>query len=63
MKDLNSSITINVDISNTELMSEINTVCIELSLSIDQFIAYAINKLLYDIKFIHSMRFTDKDIQ
>lgn len=61
MKDLNSSITINVDITNTELMSEINTVCTELLLSLDQFITYSINKLLYDIKFVRSLRFTDKD--
>lgn len=61
MKDLNSSITINVDITNTELMSEINTVCTELSLSLDQFITYSINKLLYDIKLVRSLRFTDKD--
>lgn len=63
MKDLNSSVTINVDITNTELLSEINTVCTELSLSLDQFITYSINKLLYDIKLVRSLRVIDKNIK
>lgn len=56
MKDLNSSANIKVDITNTELMLEINSICIELSLSLDQFITYAINKLLHDIKFIRDIK-------
>lgn len=60
MKDLNSSIDIKIDITNTELMLEINTICIELSISLDQFITYAINKLLYDIKFVHNIRTIDR---
>lgn len=60
MKDLNSSVDIKIDITNTELMLEINTICIELSMSLDQFITYAINKLLYDIKFVHNIRSIDR---
>jgi hypothetical protein len=60
VKDLNSSIDIKIDITNTELMLEINTICIELSISLDQFITYAINKLLYDIKFVHNIRTIDR---
>ncbi|UZQ49592.1 hypothetical protein [Clostridium kluyveri] len=54
MKKLNSSVTINIDIVNTELMLEINVTCTELSLSLEQFITYAINKLLYDLKFVNN---------
>ncbi|EDK34938.1 Hypothetical protein CKL_2929 [Clostridium kluyveri DSM 555] len=63
MKKLNSSVTINIDIVNTELMLEINVTCTELSLSLEQFITYAINKLLYDIKFVHNLKFVNNDIQ
>ncbi|APM40174.1 hypothetical protein BS101_16210 [Clostridium kluyveri] len=63
MKKLNSSVTINIDIVNTELMLEINVACTELSLSLEQFITYAINKLLYDIKFVHNLKFVNDDIQ
>lgn len=63
MKKLNSSVTINIDIVNTELMLEINVACTELSLSLEQFITYAINKLLYDIKFVHNLKFVNNDIQ
>ncbi|WP_333861565.1 hypothetical protein [Clostridium sp.] len=62
MKKLNSSVTINIDIVNTELMLEINVACTELSLSLEQFITYAINKLLYDIKFVHNPKFVNDDI-
>ncbi|WP_198039498.1 hypothetical protein [Clostridium kluyveri] len=55
--------TINIDIVNTELMLEINVACTELSLSLEQFITYAINKLLYDIKFVHNLKFVNDDIQ
>ncbi|MCH3965522.1 MAG: hypothetical protein LKE46_14890 [Clostridium sp.] len=61
MKNLNSSVNIKVDITNTELLLEINTICIELSITLDQFITYAINKLLYDIKFVHNIRSIDKN--
>lgn len=63
MKKLNSSVTINIDIVNTELMLEINVAFTELSLSLEQFITYAINKLLYDIKFVHNLKFVNNDIQ
>jgi hypothetical protein len=61
VKNLNSSVNIKVDITNTELLLEINTICIELSITLDQFITYAINKLLYDIKFVHNIRSIDKN--
>ena len=61
MKNLNSSVNIKVDITNIELLLEINTICIELSITLDQFITYAINKLLYDIKFVHNIRSIDKN--
>lgn len=53
---IKSSIIINIEITDKELLSKIDTVCTELSLSLDQFMLYAINKLLYDIKLVHSLR-------
>ncbi|MCD2346855.1 hypothetical protein [Clostridium guangxiense] len=56
MNDIKTSITINITIDNIELISEVNTICDELSLSLEQFISYSINKLIYDIRFVHAIR-------
>lgn len=56
MKDLKTTITLNIEINNQELLSRIDTICIELSISLEEFILYSIDKLLYDIKFVHNLR-------
>lgn len=56
MNDIKTSVTINITINNIELISEVNTICNELSLSLEQFISYSINKLIYDIHFVHYIR-------
>lgn len=56
MNDIKTSVTINITIDNIELISEINTICNELSLSLEQFISYSVNKLIYDIYFVHNIR-------
>ncbi|MFL0250132.1 hypothetical protein ACJDT4_06830 [Clostridium neuense] len=56
MNDIKTSVTINITINNIELISEVNTICNELSLSLEQFISYSVNKLIYDIHFVHDIR-------
>lgn len=56
MNDIKTSVTINITIDNIDLISEVNTICNELSLSLEQFISYSINKLIYDIHFVHDIR-------
>ncbi|URZ14154.1 hypothetical protein CLFE_001390 [Clostridium felsineum DSM 794] len=56
MNDIKTSVTINITINNIELISEVTTICNELSLSLEQFISYSVNKLIYDIHFVHNIR-------
>lgn len=56
MNDIKASIILKVEITNTEVYSKIGTVCTELALTLDEFMLYSINKLLYDIEFVHNIR-------
>jgi hypothetical protein len=56
VKDLKATVSMNIEITNQEILSKIDTICTELSLSLDQFIIYSIDKLLYDIQFVHNLR-------
>lgn len=61
MKDyIKSSITINIEMDDNELLSKIDNICNELSLSLDQFILSAINKMIYDVEFVHKLRKINK---
>lgn len=56
MKDIKSNITINVEITNGELLAKVETICNELSLSLDVFILSSLNKLIADVHFVHELR-------
>ena len=59
MNLIKTSITINIVITDTELIAKIEVICTELSISLDQFMLFAINKLIYDIQFIRNLRCID----
>ena len=61
MKDLRTKITLNIELENCDLLSEINTISAELSLSLDQLVLFSINKLLSDIKFVNQLRFATNE--
>lgn len=61
MEDLKTSINLNIQFKNTDLLSQINTISMELSMTTEQFILSAINKLLYDIRFIRDLRTINKN--
>lgn len=56
MKSLKANITLDIEISNLELMSKLNILCTEYSISLEDFITASINKLLYDIEFSRKLR-------
>ena len=56
MEKLKASINLEVEINNTELLMKLNTVLAEQSLTLEQFILLAVNKLLYDIEFVRNLR-------
>ncbi|WP_411679601.1 hypothetical protein [Clostridium thailandense] len=60
MEDLKTRINLNIEFKNTELLSQINTISMELSMTTEQFILNAINKLLYDVRFIRDLRNMNK---
>lgn len=56
MKDIKAKIILDIEIENVELISQLNVFSQELSLSLDEIILYAIEKLIYDIKFVRKLR-------
>jgi hypothetical protein len=56
MKSLKANITLNIELSDSELMSKLNILCMEYSISLEDFITASINKLLYDIEFSRKLR-------
>jgi hypothetical protein len=61
MEDLKTNITLNIEFKNTELLSQINTISMELSMTTEQFILSGINKLLHDIQFVRDLRNLNKN--
>lgn len=56
MKNLKANITLNIEISDPQLMSKLNILCTEYSISLEDFITSSINKLIYDIEFLRKLR-------
>lgn len=61
MEIFKTRINLNIEFKNTELLSQINTISMELSMTTEQFILNAINKLLYDIRFIRDLTTINKN--
>lgn len=55
MDNINSKLILNIEIKNPELLSELHIISMELSLSLDEFILYSIEKMIYDIKFLRRL--------
>jgi hypothetical protein len=53
-----TTINLNVEIKDPDLLSELTTLSMELGLSLDKFILFSIEKIIYDINFIRKMRTT-----
>lgn len=60
MNDINSKLILNIEIKNPDLISELNFITMELSLTFDEFILYSLNKLISDIKFVRDLRKVNK---
>lgn len=56
MKDIKAKIILDIEIENVDLISQLNVFSQELSLSLDEIILYAIEKLIYDIKYVRKLR-------
>jgi len=46
-------------VKDPDLLSELTTFSLELGLSLDEFITYSIEKVIFDIKYIRKMRTTN----
>ncbi|MDU6036931.1 MAG: hypothetical protein E6Y83_01185 [Clostridium butyricum] len=56
MKDIRSKIIINLEINNLDLISTINILSEELSITVDELIMCSIEKLIYDIEYVRRLR-------
>lgn len=56
MKEIETKIILNVEVKDIELVNNLTIITQELSLSMDEFVLYAIEKMLDDIKFIRNLR-------
>lgn len=56
MDEIKTNLILNIEIENPDLISKINIISTELSLSLNDFILEAINKLLTDINFVRALR-------
>lgn len=56
MEDIKANLILNIEINNTELITELNIISMELSLSYDKIILQAISKLISDIKYIRTLK-------
>lgn len=56
MDNLKTKILLNIELTDPEMINKINNKTMELSLSLDDFILSAINKMLYDIEFVNNLR-------
>lgn len=56
MKTINSKIMVNVEINDFDLISKLNILSQELSITIDELIMYSIEKMIYDIEYVRRLR-------
>ena len=56
MENIEAKIILNIEIKDTRLINELNNISQELSLELNEFILYAIEKMLYDITFVRKLR-------
>jgi hypothetical protein len=56
MSKLKSGIIINIEIPDLQVISDLNNICTELSITPDVFISKSIEHMLYDIQFVRSLR-------
>lgn len=56
MENMEAKIILNIEIKDTRLINELNNISQELSLELNEFILYAIEKMLYDITFVRKLR-------
>ena len=56
MNELKASLNLDVEINNTDLLTELNAILAEHSLTLEQFILFSINKTILDIKYMNNIR-------
>lgn len=56
---INRKIELNIEIKDPDLLSDLTILSMELGLSLDRFILFSIEKIIYDINFIRKMRTTN----
>jgi hypothetical protein len=56
MQNINSKLILNIEIKDSDLLTELTTISMELSISLDQLILYSIEKMLYDINYVRKIR-------
>lgn len=56
MKTINSKIIMNLEIDNLDLISKINILSQELSITVDELIMCSIEKMIYDIEYVRRLR-------
>ncbi len=56
MKTINSKIMVNLEINDFDLISKLNILSQELSITIDELIMYSIEKMIYDIEYVRRLR-------
>ncbi|KOA20327.1 hypothetical protein CLHOM_12390 [Clostridium homopropionicum DSM 5847] len=54
--NLDAKVILSIEIKNPDLVSELTTISMELSLPLDELIINSIEKMIYDIKFVRSLR-------
>ncbi|WP_160690092.1 hypothetical protein [Clostridium sp. C2-6-12] len=56
MSDINTKIILNIEINDSILLNKVTNLVDELSLSMDEFVLYSTNKLIYDIECTRKLR-------
>lgn len=56
MKNIESKLILNIEINNLELVTQLNNLSEELNIELDDLILHAIQKMIYDIKFVRDLR-------
>jgi hypothetical protein len=56
MNSLNTNVTLNIEFKDLELLSKLNYLTAELSISLNDFIIISLHKLISDIQFTRNLR-------
>lgn len=56
MNQINSKVILNIEIEDLELISKLNILSQELSISLNELVLDSIKKLIYDIEYIRKLR-------